>query len=54
MYPSTFGSVPTCVHMSYRPNELLAPQAAEEAARDKNLEQRINSEFSVQIGDTIS
>jgi hypothetical protein len=26
MYPSMFGHVPTCVYMSYRPNESFVPK----------------------------
>jgi hypothetical protein len=56
-YPSTFGHVPTCVYVSYRPDELLVPKQQKKRyvsavfcwrkMSDKNLEQWIHIEFCV-------
>jgi hypothetical protein len=58
-YPSKFGHVPSCVYISYRPNEPFVPKHQEAVQfviycwrkiSDKNLEQRINTKLWVKIG----
>jgi hypothetical protein len=48
MYPST-----SCVYMSHRRNEPFVPQQQRNTS-DKNLEQRINIKFCVNIGKSAS
>jgi hypothetical protein len=59
MYRATFVHVPTCVYVIYRPSEPAVPKQKRKLCMsavycDKNLEQRINIEFCVDVGTTAS
>jgi hypothetical protein len=64
MCPSTFGHDPTCVYVSYRPNESFVPKQQRNSTyllytvggklSDKNLEQQINVKFCVKISKSVS
>jgi hypothetical protein len=52
----TFGHVPICIYMSYRPNEFFIPKQQKKryvSISDKNLEQHINIKFSVKIDESV-